>query len=477
MTTPPLHRYLTEHRERHIARIQRFLRQPTLAPEDEGVEATADLLAETFRELGCQEVELVPTRGYPGVWAYYDAGAPVTIVNYGMFDTKPPDRAGWTTPPFEAVRTELPGLGEAIVGVGARSRKGPYISWLNALEGMIQTTGTLPVNIMFLAEGEENQGSPHYAEMIDAYQDRLAIAAACFSPGAAETNGVMSVRLGYKGLIFARLRASGAAWGRGPAGRNGHGMSQVLVDSPSWRLIHALASLTENEGRRVAVEGFYDQLLPPTAAEVAEVRALVASSGGRRWQDVLGGVGGDVGASSAELSDEEAYLRYFYQPSFNVNGLSAGYTGPGGPVFSLPGEAWALFDIRLPRGYRVDPVIEAIERHLEASGRGDVALDIVAAHNPLEADPDSDLLAAVRRACDEVGVAVETQPYTAGGGPWSEFGNRFGMPVLFDVGMGHGGNAGAPEEYLVIDEAGGRGLVASELWYARLLELYASARP
>ena len=476
MANPALRDYLSNQRERHIARIQAFIRQPTLPSEDEGVEVTAELLAGYYRELGCHEVEIVPTRGYPGVWAYYDAGAPVTIVNYCMFDTKPPDRAKWSTAPFDPIITNLPGHGEAILGVGARSRKGPYMSWLNALEGLIQTSGTLPVNIMFLAEGEENQGSPNYAQMIDAYQDRLATADACFSPGAAETNGVMSTRLGYKGLIFARLRASGAAWGRGPAGRNGHGMSQVLVDSPSWHLIQALASLSEDEGRRVAVEGFYDQLQAPTPEEIDEVRQLVAANAGKRWQDVLGGVGGDVGASSAELSEEQAYLDYYYRPSFNVNGLSAGYTGPGGPVFSLPGEAWALFDIRLPRGYQVEPVIAAIERHLETTGRGDVELEILAAHSPLRADPDNDLMAAVRTTCAEFDVRLDVQPYTAGGGPWSHFGNRFGMPVLFDVGIGHGGKAGAPDEYLVIEESGGHGLIDSELWYAQLLENFARIR-
>jgi acetylornithine deacetylase/succinyl-diaminopimelate desuccinylase-like protein len=468
--------YLTSNRERHISRIQEFIRQPTLPSEDKGVEDTAKLLASYYRELGCQEVEIIPTDGYPGVWAFYDAGAPFTIVNYCMFDTKPPDTAKWSVPPFEATRTTQDPHGEVILGCGARSRKGPYMTWLNALEGIIQTRGALPVNIMFLAEGEENQGSPHYAAMVQRYETRLRQAHACFSPGAAENNGIMGIRLGYKGLLFARLRATGAAWGRGPAGRNGHGMSQVLVDSPTWHLVHTLASLTEDEGRRVAVPGFYDQLEPPTFEEREEVRQLLAKNEGKRWQDVLGGVGGDVGASSAELSEEEAYLRYYYGPSFNINGLAAGYTGPGGPVFTLPGEAWALLDIRLPRGYRVEPVIEGIRRHLEATGRADVELEILSAHNPLVADPHTDLLAAVRQTCAEFGVEVDTQPYTAGGGGWSIFGNEFGIPVLFDVGIGHGGRAGAPDEYLVIDESRGHGLTHAEMWYAQFLNRYAQTR-
>ena len=470
----PLETYLLNNRERHIGRIQALIQQPTLPSEDNGVEETAEMMASYYRELGCQEVELVPTKGYPGVWAYYDAGAPHTLVNYCMFDTKPPDHSRWSVPPFEARLTTLEPWGEVILGCGARSRKGPYMTWLNALEGLIQTEGTLPVNIMFLAEGEENQGSPTYAEMVDSYRDRFASASACFSPGAAELDGVLATHLGYKGLIFARLKASGAAWGRGPVNRNGHGMSQVLVDSPSWHLVQALASLVGDEGRRVEVPGFYDQLAAPTEAEREEVRRLVARNASKRWQEVLAGVGGDVGASSSELSEEEAYLRYFYHPSFNINGLSAGYTGPGGPVFSLPGEAWALFDIRLPRGYRVEPVIESIRHHLEETGRADVELEVLAAHNPLEADPSTDLLTAVQETCAEFDLTVKADPYIAGGGPWSIFGNEFGIPVLFDVGIGHGGRAGAPDEYLVLNDTEHcHGLIKSELWYAQLLKNYA----
>jgi acetylornithine deacetylase/succinyl-diaminopimelate desuccinylase-like protein len=471
--TDGLRAYLEAHRERHVERISAFLRQPTLPSEGRGVGETLDLFAATLRELGCQEVELVPTAGEPGVFGFYDAGAPVTIVSYCMLDTKSP--AGrWSVPPFEARRTRVAPHGEVLLGVGARSRKGPYVSWLNALEALIAVDGTLPVNVLFLAEGEENLGSPHYAAMVERYRERITRASACFSPGAAEAGGVMTVRLGYKGLLVVRLRASGAEWGRGPAGRNAHGMSQVLVDSPSWRLVAALASLVDDDGRRVAVPGFYDQLVPPSDDERAEVRALVAANRGRRWQDVLGGVGGDVGASSAELSDDEAYERYFYEPSFNLHGLAAGYTGPGGPVFSLPGEAWALLDVRLPRGYEVQPVVDAIRRHLTATGRGDVAVEVLAAHAPLAADPSSELLEAVRRTSERFGIGLDLHPYTAGGGPWTIFGTEFGMPVLFDVGIGHGGNVGAGDEYLVIDEERpGGGLVAAECWYAEFLREYA----
>lgn len=466
--------YFKENRNRHIERIAEFIRQPTLPSENEGVEETAEMVASYYRQLGCKEVELVPTKGYPGVWAYYDAGAPITIVNYCMFDTKPPDRSRWSIPPFEAKQTTLEPWGEVIIGCGARSRKGPYMTWLNALEGIIKTEGTLPVNIMFLAEGEENQASPNYAQMVDKFRDRLKFATTCFSPGASEIDGVLNVWLGYKGLIFVKITASGARWGRGPADRNAHGMSQVVVDSPSWHLIQTLATFIEDEGRKVLIPGFYDQLTPPNNEEIEELRKFMKMKTGKKWQDVLKGVGGDVGDSSSELTEEEVYLKYFFYPSFNLNGLSAGFTGPGSPVFTLPGEAWALLDIRLPRGYKVDPVIEGIKTHLEKSGRNDIDFEVIAAHNPLQANPNNDLLKVVRETSTEYNINIETEPYVAGGGPWSIFGNEFNMSVLFDVGIGHGGNAGAPDEYLVLNNTDRcHGLIESEMWYAEMIYNYA----
>lgn len=471
-----IHQYLKQHEARHIARMQEFIQQPCIPSDGVGVEESLALLMRYLRELGCQEVESVPASGggHPGVFAYLDAGAPRTLINYIMLDTKPAPAGEWKYPPFGAEIVEKAPFGRVLMGRGAQGRKGPFITWLNALEALQAVEGKLPVNILFLAEAEENQGSPHYAEFVTRYQDRLAAAEAAFCPGAVQTAaGEMKITLGYKGLLYLRLRASGKAWGKGPQGAPSHAMSAGLVESPTWRLVSALNTLYDPDARRVLVEDFYHEEQAPAASEVAEAQALARQFGDRPWKLMLGGLGPNVKGDSDGLSAEEAILRYWFTPTFNITGLSAGYTGPGTKVFTLPHEAWVLLDIRLPRGYSPAKTIERLRRHLEKQGFPDIAVEVVAAHEPYRTAVDSDLAHSVLSLCEEDGIPVTLTPYSGGGGPWSLFA-AMGKPVLFDVGPGHGAGAGAADEFLALDGHDKvQGLVDSELFFARFLKRWA----
>jgi acetylornithine deacetylase/succinyl-diaminopimelate desuccinylase-like protein len=468
--------YLTKNRDRHLGRIREYLQQPSVPSDDLGVREGADLLARYFRELSCTEVELIDSPGYPGVWAYYDAGAPKTLVSYVMFDTKlaaPP--SAWSNPPFDAAMVDLPNVGRAVVAPGAKGRKAPYAQFLNALEALKAVDGNLPVNIMFLAEGEENLGSPHYAAFVDRYADRLKKASACHSPGASQTaTGEVPINLGYKGLIYLRVVSSGKRTGRGPQGGPSHGMAQGLVDSPTWRLLSALGTLTTEDGRRIAVDGFYGDYRPPTEAEKNEIRALIEKRPAP-WKQVLGGIRG-APTSNDHLSNEEAWLRYMYEPSFNINGLHAGNVGPGSPVFTIPEQAWALLDIRVPRGFSAQKTIQSIRMHLDAKGYADIDVEVLAAHEPYRTSTDNAFVKTVLELIAEEGAAVGLMPTTGGGGPWSLLAVRFGMPVLFDVGLGHGGKAGEPNEYLVVEGATqAADMVGCEVFYAEMLRRWARA--
>ena len=130
-------------------------------------------MADSYRRLGCREVQVIPGRFYPGVWAYYDAGAPVTVHSYCMFDTRTVNAKEWKYDPWGADLTPMGPYPKVLVGRGSMGAKGPYVAWLNALAAIIAVEGKLPVNIMFLAEGEEILGSPTYAEFVNRYADRL----------------------------------------------------------------------------------------------------------------------------------------------------------------------------------------------------------------------------------------------------------------------------------------------------------------
>ena len=202
-------------------------------------------------------------------------------------------------------------------------------------------------------------------------------------------------------------------------------MTKSVVDSPVWRLVHALASLTETDGNRVAVPGFYDDLTPPTEEERRWIEEYKASLGADGWKKVLPGVGA-VPAAAGDLPDEETIANYFYGPSLNINGLVGGFTGPGTLPFSLPHQASARFDIRVPRGYGADRTVRLIRDHLDSRGYGDVEMRVMGAFDPSTADRESELVRSLERAFREMEVPLVMAPCSGGGGPWSMCKHRAG---------------------------------------------------
>ena len=467
--------YLQEHKAEDIARIQEFLRQPCIPSNYEGCRESAELLLQYYKDLGCQESELLETdSGRPGVFAYLDAGAPRTLVNYCMLDTKPADGEGWSAPPFAAEIVEKPGVGPVILARGAQGRKAPYISWLNALRAVQAVDGKLPVNILFLAESEENAGSPNYRSFVKRYRDRIAKADAAFCPGAVQ-NGAGQVRLtqGYKGLINLKFTCSGLKWGKGPQRRATHAAAHALVESPTWRLIEAISTFRDHGTGRLRIKDFYADEQPVTEAERQAAQAICGQFPGKSWKEFLPMIGTDIKGDSDALSNADACLKFWYSPSFNINGLASGFTGPGTEVFRLPHQAWALCDIRIPRGYTTQKTIARIREHLASHGYNDIEVECVAAYEPCQASLDSGLCKAVTGILDEKGIPWFAWPFVGGGGPWSLFA-ELGLPTLFDVGLGYGGNAGGIDEFLAVEStAQYAGIVDSELFFAEFLNRFA----
>ena len=151
--------YIDANLDDHLAAIQRWLRQPSISAQNDGIQDMAEMVRRDLEGLGFAEADIVPTDGHPGVWGYYDAGADKTLVVYLMYDVQPVNPEDWQSPPFAAEVIDHD-LGKVIMARGATNQKGPQRAFLNALEAIIAADGTLPVNIMITAEGEEELGSP-----------------------------------------------------------------------------------------------------------------------------------------------------------------------------------------------------------------------------------------------------------------------------------------------------------------------------
>jgi acetylornithine deacetylase/succinyl-diaminopimelate desuccinylase-like protein len=200
------------------------------------------------------------------------------------------------------------------------------------------------------------------------------------------------------------------------------------------------------------------------------MKAIIDRFRGVPWQRVLSGVqGAMVPPINDDMAEAEIYRRYFFGPSVNLSGLKSGYTGPGTSTFTLPHLAEAFLDIRIPRNWDVQETLAIIRAHLDSAGFSDVEMQVFGAYNGSRVSRDATITQAADALFRSRGIEIIWWPMTGGGGPWSTFSEEFGMPLLRDVGMGHG-RASVKDEYLVIEGTGRiGGMVEMALSHAEMM--------
>jgi acetylornithine deacetylase/succinyl-diaminopimelate desuccinylase-like protein len=469
---PEIYAHIEEHQEQHLENLRRWLRQPSISAEGRGIAEMAAMVQEDLRRIGFQEVEIVPTSGHPAVWGHYDAGADVTLAVYMMYDVQPVEPADWQVDPFAGEIVDHP-LGRALMARGATNQKGPQRALLNALEAIVAVTGTLPVNLMVVAEGEEELGSPHLPEVIDRYEDRLQQAdGVLFPANSQDPAGAASMFLGVKGIVYFELESQGGEWG-GPGRAEIHGSLKAIVDSPVWRLVQALASLTTADSNTIAVPGYYDPIRPPSEEEQQLVNGMLEGWQGReeRLREVMG-----VSQWIDDLSGRDALVRSLFDTTLNINGIWGGYTGEG-VMTILPHRATAKVDSRLVPDQRPEQAVDLIRAHLDAQGFSDVELRVLGGYPPAQTSVTAPLVQAAIGVFNKHVEPPTVAPRIGGSAPYYLFTERLALPMVAG-GLGHGSGAHAPNEYMVVDpaqETGIAGLAEIEKAYVDLLYALAAA--
>ncbi len=439
---------VTKRHDTAVRALQEWIALPSIAAEDRNAKQGAEYMAKLARDAGFQHVEIVETGGKPGVFATLDAGAPTTVGVYFMYDVKQYEPAEWSSPPLEGRFVDKPGLGKAIVGRGATNQKGPETAFLTALQSIRDAKQTMPVNLVLVAEGEEEIGSPNIGKLAlrPDIQAALKKSIGVFMPmGLQDPTGAVTVNLGAKGVVELELVADGTAWGRGPS-KDVHSSLKAMVDSPAWRLVKALDTLVSEDGNTVAIDGF-----PTPAPLTTQERAMIAKSTATRDEATAHKSLG-VPRWIDDLPWEKANERLVSQPTVNIQGLVGGYTGPGGKTV-LPHRAVAKIDMRLVPPMTRDGAVEALKAHLAKRGYGDIAVNVSGGYDPTTTDADSRLIQAQVAVLRRSGVEPLMWPRLAGSYP----GFVFTQPPLSlpagHFGLGHGGGAHAPDEFFLIESS------------------------
>jgi acetylornithine deacetylase/succinyl-diaminopimelate desuccinylase-like protein len=426
--------------------LQEWIALPSIAAENLNPQEGAEYMARLATDAGFQHVEIIPTDGKPGVFATLDSGAAKTVGVYFMYDVKQFDPAEWSSPPLEGRLVEKPDVGTVLMGRGAVNQKGPQIAFLAALKAYRAAGRKLPVNVVLVAEGEEEIGSVHIRQLVHTPRVREALAktVGVFMPAANQgLDGVVTVSLGAKGVVELELVASGEKWGRGPT-KDVHSSLKAMVDSPAWRLVKALDTLVSEDGNTITIEGY--PVAPPISAEH---KAMVAAASARRSEGLAQQQFG-VSNWIDDLPWVQAQERLVSQPTVNIEGLVGGYTGPGGKTI-LPHRAVAKIDMRLVPGMDFDAAVAALKSHLAKRGYGDIEVNVSGGYNPTQTSADSALVQAHMAVLRNRGIDPLLWPRNAGSYP----GFVFTDPPLSlpsgHFGLGHGGGAHAPDEFYVIE--------------------------
>jgi acetylornithine deacetylase/succinyl-diaminopimelate desuccinylase-like protein len=430
-----------------VQRLQEWIKQPSIAAENRGMNEGCDLTMRMLRDAGFQQVTKVPTDGQPGIFATLDAGAPKTVALYFMYDVKQADPAEWTSPPFEAALVEKPGLGKVIVGRGAVNQKGPEATFLAALHAIQGAGKKPPVNFVFVAEGEEEIGSPHFPQVVRKPEIAAALkkCTGVYMPFAAQgPGGDVTMFLGAKGVVELELTSSGQLWGRGPK-KDLHSSNKARVDSPAWHLVEALATLVSPDGNDPVVEGFAAKARPLSPAEKKMIEVAA-----RRLNEAEVKKAEGVDHWIHDVGWEESMEMLVSRPTINIEGLVGGYTGPGGKTI-LPGKAVAKIDMRLVPDMTAAEALAALKAHLAKKGFADIDVRMSGGYDPTSTPADSAVIQVAAAVYKRNGIDPVLLPRLAGSWPGYVFTSDPLRLPAGHFGLGHGNGAHAPDEYYLIE--------------------------
>ena len=430
--------YLVANDARFHDELFAFLRIPSVSARSEhrgDVAQAADWLAGQMRTAGLT-TEVLPTPGHPVVLGEWRGAGPdaATILVYGHYDVQPPEPLDlWTSPPFEPTLRD-----GRIYARGAVDDKGQLYLHVKAIEAHLRVRGTLPVNVIVLAEGEEEVGSEHLADFIGRHAERLACNGVVISDGSMFAPGIPSLLFSLRGLAYVQIDVVG------PASDLHSGSYGGAVVNPATALAHIIASFHDAD-HRVAVAGFYDEVREWEPEVRRQIAALPFDEERFRAETGAPALGGEKGYTTLE--------RLWTRPTLEINGLLSGYTAEGAKTV-LPSLAMAKVSCRLVPDQSPDDIVALLRAHVVKVTPVGVHVTVTALHGgrPWRAVLEGPLFEAGQRALER---AFGRAPVLTGEGGSipvvDDFQRILGAPVLL-MGFGlPGENAHAPDEWMSVE--------------------------
>lgn len=378
--------YLKQHSDRFLEELKDLLRIPTVSADPEckpHMRRGAEFIRRQFADLGF-DAEIVPTAGHPIVYAEWlkAPGAP-TVMVYGHYDVQPADPLDlWTTPPFEPTIRD-----GRLYARGATDDKGQMFTHIKSAEAWLRSVGSLPVNLKYVIEGEEEVGSRNLEDFLEASKERLRCDVAVVSDTSQYAPGQPAITYGLRGILAVEVTLTG------PKKDLHSGMFGGAVANPATGIARLIASLHDDQGR-IQIPGFYDKVVELTAAERQQFRELGFNETAFKSELGIAEVAGEAGYSTVE--------RRWARPTCEVNGLVSGYTGVG-PKTIVPSKATVKITCRLVPDQDPHVLTEALHQYLKAQCPPSLSFEFTSYHGcpAFVLDPNSPYIEAASEAVRE----------------------------------------------------------------------------
>lgn len=401
MTQSTVQAYIDDNQEEFLEELRILLSIPSISTDPEhadDVRSCAEWLRDHLRGIGLNTIEVHDTDGHPIVYAeHLEAGddAP-TLMIYGHYDVQPPDPLDeWDSPPFEPQVRD-----GKLFARGATDDKGQFFAHLKGIEAWMETTGTLPVNIKLLIEGEEEVGSPNLGPWIEENAEKLSCDAVIISDSSMFAPGIPCITYGLRGLSYLEMTV------RGPSHDLHSGLYGGAVPNPINELARIIAALHDEDGR-VTIPGFYDDILDVTEEEREALRALPFDEEAFRKDAGVIKLKGEKGYTALEHT--------WTRPTLDCNGIWGGFSGKGAKTV-LPARAHAKFSCRLVPGQDPDQIADLAKKWVEELADESVEVSVRFFHGgePVITDRDAPTVRAATRALSK--VWDNDAVFTRGGG-------------------------------------------------------------
>jgi acetylornithine deacetylase/succinyl-diaminopimelate desuccinylase-like protein len=430
--------FVETNKDRFLEELKTFLRIPSISTLPEhapDIRRAAEFVADSLRKAGLENVEIIQTAGHPLVYAdwLHAAGKP-TVLCYGHYDVQPPDPLElWTTPPFE------PDIRDGnLYARGSSDDKGQMYMHVKAVEALRAVNGKLPVNVKFLIEGEEEVGGEAVARYVAENAAKLKADVALVSDTALYAEGIPTLCIGLRGLVYTEIEA------RGPARDLHSGLYGGAAPNAVFGLIELISKLKDNSGR-IMIPGMYGDVKQPSPAEKQSWSTLPFNE-----QDFLKR---EVGSTA--LTGEKGYTvleKVWARPTLEVHGIAGGFTGAGAKTV-IPARAIAKVSMRLVPNQDPAKIVAAYKRFVRENTPAGIETEvrILSAGPAIVVNPDHPAIEVAAKAFKDI-LGRETVFIRSGGSIpiVGDFATHLGIPtILMGFGLPDDGLHSPNEKYKV----------------------------